>query len=153
MVVQSYVYCVRLEFVISSACWWGCTWCASRLVRLICSQIILSVSSHGSGQQAVHLPFVSYSYHPCVQVEWGQTSLVRLGPLGPHWPIGYVSYISQETADVLVPVVQCLSGLFDWVISLLAKDRPMAPQFRKVHRPPLLPITDGFPLHKYFLRF
>ena len=34
---------------------------------------------------------------------------------------------------------------FVWVVSLLAGDRPMSPQFQKVHRPPLLPITDQFP--------
>ena len=28
----------------------------------------------------------------------------------------------------------------------------MSPQFRKVHRPLLLPITDQFPLHQYCLR-
>ena len=28
----------------------------------------------------------------------------------------------------------------------------MSPQFRKIHRPPLLPITDQFPQHQYCLR-
>ena len=31
------------------------------------------------------------------------------------------------------------------LVSRLAGDRPMPPQFRKVHRPPLLQITDRFP--------
>ena len=35
--------------------------------------------------------------------------------------------------------------LLVWVVSLLAADRPMSLQFRKVHRPNLLPITDRFP--------
>ena len=34
----------------------------------------------------------------------------------------------------------------------LSVDRPMSLQFRKVHRPPSLPITDRFLLHQYCLR-
>ena len=41
--------------------------------------------------------------------------------------------------------VWCFDGFFVWVVSLLAGGRSMSPQFQKVHRPPLLPITDKFP--------
>ena len=41
--------------------------------------------------------------------------------------------------------VWCFDGFFVFIISLLAVDKPMSPQFQKVHRPPLLPITDQFP--------
>ena len=55
------------------------------------------LSDHFDGKQskeswpATHLPPVSLSYLLCLQVEWGQASLVRLGPLWGLWPIGYVS--------------------------------------------------------------
>ena len=42
--------------------------------------------------------------------------------------------------------------MFVCAVSRLAEDRPMSPQFRKVHRPLLLPITDKFPEHQYCLR-
>ena len=38
----------------------------------------------------------------------------------------------------------CFDDFFVWGVSLLAGDRPMSPQFQKVHHPPLLPITDQF---------
>ena len=44
----------------------------------------------------------------------------------------------------------CFDCFFVWVVSLLARDRLMSPQFLKVHRPPLLPITDQ--LSKVFER-
>ena len=40
--------------------------------------------------------------------------------------------------------VWCFDSFFVWVVSLFAGDRPMSPQFQKVHRPPLLPITNRF---------
>ena len=52
---------------------------------------------------ATYLPSVSESYHLCLQVEWGQASLVRLGPLWGLWPIGYVSSFLKRTAEVLAP--------------------------------------------------
>ena len=47
--------------------------------------------------------------------------------------------------------VWCFDGLFVWVVSLLAGDRPRSPQFQKVHCP-LLPITNQFPQHQYCQR-
>ena len=49
-------------------------------------------------------------------------------------------------------LVWCFGGLFVWVVSRLAGDRSISPQFRKVHRPLLLPITDKFPKPQYCLR-
>ena len=53
-----------------------------------------------------------------------------------------VSYVMAADVKGLSVV---FGGLFVWVISRLAGDRPVSPQFRKVHRPPLLPISDRFP--------
>ena len=58
-----------------------------------------------------------------------------------HW----FPLFRKRTVDVMAPVlVDCFGGLFVWVVSHIAGDRPMSPQFRKVHRPSLLPITDRF---------
>ena len=64
---------------------------------------------------------------------------------------------SRESVDLLVTchpspsfsVWWCFDGFFVWVVSLLAGDRPVSPQFQKVHCPPLLPITNQFPYHQY----
>ena len=60
-------------------------WCANRLAKLICSRIILTSINPGSvlilRSLAIRL----------LQVDWGQASLVRLGPLSGLWHIGYVS--------------------------------------------------------------
>ena len=42
-------------------------------------------------------------------------------------------------------IVLCFGGLFVWVVSCLVGDRPMLPQFQKVNRHPLVPITNQFP--------
>ena len=87
--------------------------------------------------------------------------LLDLDPYGGTDPLGMFPLFLKRT-DVMAPVlVKCFDGLFAWVVSCLAGDRPMSPQirkvhrpighffsssqFRKVHRPPLLPITDRFP--------
>ena len=58
-----------------------------------------------------------------------------------HW-VCFVFFL-KRTADVMAPR---LSVVFRRrvrrVVSRLAGDRPMLPQFRKVRRPLLLPITD-----------
>ena len=72
--------------------------------------------------------------------------LLDLDPYGGTDPLGMFPLFLKRTADVMPPViVLCFGGLFVWVVSWLAGDRPMSPQFRKVHRPLLLPITDQFP--------
>ena len=68
-----------------------------------------------------------------------------LDPYGETDPLGMFPLFLKRTADVMAPRLSvCFGGLFVWVISRLAGDRPMSPQLRKVHRPPLLPITDRF---------
>ena len=60
-------------------------------------------------------------------------------------PFGMFPLLLKRTADVTALFfVQSFGGLFVWVVSCLARDRPMSPQFRKVHHPPLLLITDRF---------
>ena len=71
--------------------------------------------------------------------------LLNLDPYGGSDPLGMFPPFLKRTADVLAHVsVWCFDGFFVWVVSLLAGDRPMSPQFQKVHRPPMLPITDQF---------
>ena len=48
--------------------------------------------------------------------------------------------------------VWCFDVSFVWVVSLLAGDRQMSPQFQKVNRPPYLPITDQFSKYQYCQR-
>ena len=69
--------------------------------------------------------------------------LLDLYPYGGTDPLGMFPHFLKRTADVMAP--QCFCGLFVWEVSRLAGDRPISPQFRRVHRPPLLQITDRFP--------
>ena len=39
--------------------------------------------------------------------------------------------------------VWCFDGFFVWVVFLLAEDRPMSPQFQKVHRHPTYTLESG----------
>ena len=72
--------------------------------------------------------------------------LLDLDPYGGIDPLGMFLLFLKRTADVMAPIlVYCFGGLFVWVVSQLAGDRPMPPQFRKVHHPLLLPITEQFP--------
>ena len=61
-------------------------------------------------------------------------------------PLEMFPLFLRRTADAIGPRIKVL---FRRNVRLgcirLAGDRPMLPQFRKVHRPPLLPITDRFP--------
>ena len=73
--------------------------------------------------------------------------LIRLGPnYGGTEPLGMFPLFLKRTPDVMAPrlciVFRRLVRL--GIVSPLNGDRPMSPQFRKVHRPPLLPITDQF---------
>ena len=77
--------------------------------------------------------------------------LLDLDPDGGTDPLGMFPLFLQRTADVMAPHLN-FGGLFVWVVSRLSGHRLMSPQFRKVHRPPLLPITDQFPKHQYCLR-
>ena len=72
--------------------------------------------------------------------------LLDLDPYGGTDPLGIFPLFLKTTAMTWPPVlVLCFGGLFVWVVSQLAGDRPMSPQFRKVHCPLLLPITDQLP--------
>ena len=118
-------------------------WCESRLVKLICSQIIWRQAVQGVSWSAAHLPSVSETSNLRPQVEWGQASLFRLGPLCPaQWVLFFVRKLLMHWPPSLV---ECFGGLFDCVVSRLARERPMSPLLRKVHRPPRLPTTDQFP--------
>ena len=72
--------------------------------------------------------------------------LLDLDPYGGTDPLGMFPLFVKRTTDVMV---LRLSVVFRWLVRLgsfrLAGDRPMSPQFRKVHRSLLLPITDRFP--------
>ena len=73
------------------------------------------------------------------------SDLLDLDPYGGNDPLGMFPLFLKRTADVLAPILaQCFGGLFVWVVSRLAGDRPMSPLFRRVHCP-LLPTTDRFP--------
>ena len=72
--------------------------------------------------------------------------LLDLDPHGGPDPLGMFPLFLKRTPDVMAPR---LSEVFRRLVHLgssrLAEDRPMSPQFRKVHRPILLPITNQFP--------
>ena len=72
--------------------------------------------------------------------------LLDLDPYDGTDPLGMFPLFRKRTADVMAPRLSVVfRRLFVSVVSRLARDRPMSPQFRKVHRPLLLPITDQFP--------
>ena len=68
-----------------------------------------------------------------------------LDPYGGTDPVGMFPLFLKRTADVIAPR---LSVEFRWLDRLgsfpLAGGRPISPQFRKVHSPPLLLITNRF---------
>ena len=72
--------------------------------------------------------------------------LLDLDHYGGTDPLGMFPLFLKRTADVMAPLLSVVfRGLFVWVVSQLGGDMPMSPQFQKVHRPLLLPITDQFP--------
>ena len=72
--------------------------------------------------------------------------LLDLDPYGGIDPLGMFPLFLKRIDDDIAPVlVKCFGGLFVLVVSRLAGDMPMSPQFRKVHRPLLLPIADQSP--------
>ena len=83
-------------------------WRVSRLARLICCRIILTASNPERLFICRSLVIHLQSYHLCVQVEWGEVSLVRLGPLWWHWPIGYVSLFLKRSADAMAQLPKYL---------------------------------------------
>ena len=72
--------------------------------------------------------------------------LLDLGPYGGTDPLGMFPLFLKKTADVMAPRRSVVFWRFVRLGSFrLAGDRPMSPQFRRVHRPLLLTITDQFP--------
>ena len=70
--------------------------------------------------------------------------LLELDPHGSTDPLGMFPLFLKRTADVMAPR---LSVVFRRLVRLgsfqaCCGDRPMSPQFQKVHRPLRLPITD-----------
>ena len=101
-------------------------------------------------REAVDLPLTC---HPSPSLttfafRWSEVRrlLLDLDPYGGTDPFGLFPLFLKRTADVMAP---CLSVVFRRLVRLgvsrLAGDRPMSPQFRRVNRPPLLPISDRFP--------
>ena len=76
--------------------------------------------------------------------------LLDLDPYGGTDPFGMFPIFLKRIADVMA---LRLSVVFRRLVRLgsfpacwrVTGDRPMSPQFRKVHRPHLLPITDKLP--------
>ena len=66
--------------------------------------------------------------------------LLDLDPYGGTDPLGMCPLFFKRTADVMAPR---LSVVFRRLARL--GSFPTSPQFRKVNRPLLLPITDQFP--------
>ena len=58
--------------------------------------------------------------------------LLDLDPYGGTDPLGMFPLFLRELLMLFPPVlVQCFGGLFVWVVSRLAGDRPMSPKFRR----------------------
>ena len=72
--------------------------------------------------------------------------LLNLDPYGGTDPLGLFPIFLNRTVDVMAPR---LSVVFRWLVRLgsfpACWRHPNVPQFRKVHRPLLLQITDQFP--------
>ena len=106
--------------------------------RQVCESVgkANQLSDHFDSKQSrvsVDLLFTCYPSPSLTTFALGQVRLCVscyiLGRLWWHWPIGYVSSFSEETAGVLGVVFQ---QLFIWVVSLLARGKLMSPQFWKV---------------------
>ena len=71
--------------------------------------------------------------------------LLDLDPYGGTDPLGMFPLFLKKTADV---IALRINVEFRWLVRLdssrLVRHRPMSPQFRKVHVPSLLPITNHF---------
>ena len=136
-------------------------WCVSRLVRLICCQIIwmasslevfhLSLTCHPSPSlftfvvRSGQRDNIAHSYCTLRVTQYVRHLLLDLEPYGGTDPFGMFPHFLKRTADVLAPIlVLYIGGLFVWVVYRHARDRPMSPQFRKVHRPPCCQLPTDF---------
>ena len=75
-----------------------------------------------------------------------------LDPYGDTDPLGMFPLFLKRTADVMVPRLSVVFRRLVHLRSFPLCCRPVSPQFRKVHRPPLLPITVRFPYRQYGLK-
>ena len=111
------------------------------------------LSDHFDGKQsrkAVDLPLICHPSPSFTTFAFRSSEEIRLlfdlDPYGGTDPLCMFPHFLKRTADIMALRLSVVfGGLFVWVISRLAGDRPMSPQFRKVHRPLLLSITDQFP--------
>ena len=119
----------------------------SQLAKLICSG---KQSRDGKqSRESVELPLTCHPSSSLTSFAFRSSEVRRilldLDPYGGSDPLGMFPLFLKITAAVLSPR---LSGVFRRrvrrVVSRLAGDRPLAPLFQRVHRPPLLPITDRF---------
>ena len=97
--------------------------CASRLVRLICCQIILTASSPGSllirRSLAIRLrDLTTFAFRSSE----ARCLLLDLRPYGSTDPLCLFPFFLERTADVLAPclIMKCFDALFVWVVSRLA---------------------------------
>ena len=118
---------------------------------LVCESVRKAdlLSDHFDSREAVDLPLTC---HPIRLTTFAFRSrevrrlLLDLDTYCGTDPLGMFPLFPKRTADIMASVlVLCCGGMFVCLVSRLAGDRPMSPQFRKVHFPPLLPITDRFP--------
>ena len=114
------------------------------------ADLLLDHFDSKQSKEAVDLPLTFHPYPSFTTVAFRSSEVRRLlldlDPYGGTDPLGMFPLCLKRTADNMAPIlVQCFGGLFVWVLSWLAGDRPMSAQFRKVHHHLLLPITDQFP--------
>ena len=83
-------HCLCLLVRVVDCVWVG--WYDWSAVELFWQQTVQG----GRRSASFYLPSIYLSYHLCLQVQWGQASLVRLGSFWWHWPVGYVSSFSEE---------------------------------------------------------
>ena len=147
MVVHPSVRCVRLEFVTASP--------SSVRVDDVCESVGKAdlLSDHFDSKQSresVDLPVTCHPSPGLITFAFRSSEVKRLlldlDPYGGTDLLGmFPLFLKRMLMFWLHVSVWCFDGFFVWVVSVLAGDRPMSPQFQKVHRPPLLPITDQFP--------
>ena len=120
---------------------------------LVCESVDKAdlLSDHFDSKQsreAVDLPLVCHPSPGLITFAFRSREvrrlLLNLDPGGTD-PLGMFPLFLKRTAYIMAPLVYCFSSLLVWVVSLLAGDRPMPPQFRKVCRLPLSPTADRFP--------
>ena len=113
---------------------------------IVCSQIILTESRPGNllicRSLVISLLVLSPLHSGRVRSVVSCLTWTLMGAL-THW-VRFLFFLRELLMFWPPVVVECFGCMFVWVVSWLAGDIPMSPQFRKVDRPPLLPITDRF---------